>query len=116
MTDSHLSDNRVVLDPTIQKFIHELEAASPPPIFSLTPEQGRHTLLQAQSIPVRLPEARIEDRDLDSAAGGIRLRTIRPPKAGSRTPAIVYFHGGGWVLGDAKTHDRLVRELAVGTG
>src|SRR4051794_21678809 len=116
MSESHLSDSRVVLDPTIQNFIQELEAAAPPPIFSLTPEQGRDTLLRAQSIPVHLPAAHIEDRTVDSAVGRIQLRTIRPLNAAGCTPAIVYFHGGGWVLGDANTHDRLVRQLAVGTG
>ena len=46
----------------------------------------------------------------------LRLRTIRPKHANGidRDPVIMYFHGAGWVMGDATTHDRLVRELAVG--
>jgi acetyl esterase len=43
------------------------------------------------------------------------LRILRPPAAPGPLPAIVYFHGGGWVFGNAHTHDRLLRELAVGT-
>jgi acetyl esterase/lipase len=45
-----------------------------------------------------------------------RVRIIRPPDVRGTLPAILYMHGGGWVLGNAGTHDRLVRELAVGVG
>jgi acetyl esterase/lipase len=44
------------------------------------------------------------------------VRIVRPPDAAGTLPVILYIHGGGWVLGNAGTHDRLVRELAVGTG
>src|SRR5262245_1355699 len=48
--------------------------------------------------------------------GGRRgVRIVRPLEAIGTLPAILYMHGGGWVLGNAHTHDRLVREL-VGTG
>lgn len=42
------------------------------------------------------------------------IRVIRPVGAAEVLPAVMYFHGGGWVLGDRETHDRLVREIAVG--
>jgi acetyl esterase/lipase len=48
--------------------------------------------------------------------GDVRVRIVRPPDAVGTLPVILYMHGGGWVLGNAHTHDRLVRELAVGTG
>jgi acetyl esterase/lipase len=48
--------------------------------------------------------------------GDVRVRIVRPPDVTGTLPAILYMHGGGWVLGNAHTHDRLVRELAVGTG
>jgi acetyl esterase/lipase len=44
------------------------------------------------------------------------VRIIRPKGAAGLLPVIVYMHGGGWILGNAKTHDRLTRELAVGAG
>jgi acetyl esterase len=47
--------------------------------------------------------------------GSGRLRLIKPPGAEGILPVILYLHGGGWVLGNAGTHDRLVRELAVGS-
>jgi acetyl esterase/lipase len=46
----------------------------------------------------------------------VRVRILRPPGAVGTLPVILYMHGGGWVLGNAATHDRLVRELVVGTG
>jgi acetyl esterase len=46
----------------------------------------------------------------------VSVRIVRPPDAEGTLPVILYMHGGGWVLGNADTHDRLVRELAVGTG
>jgi acetyl esterase len=48
--------------------------------------------------------------------GDARVRIIKPVGSSGILPVIVYMHGGGWVLGNAATHDRLVRELAVGAG
>ncbi|MFE2144647.1 alpha/beta hydrolase [Streptomyces sp. NPDC059456] len=48
--------------------------------------------------------------------GGVWVRLVRPAGARGPLPVILYLHGAGWVLGSASTHDRLVRELAVGTG
>ena len=51
---------------------------------------------------------------MPAAVGDVRVRIVRPAGATGTLPVIVYMHGGGWVLGNAGTHDRLVRELAVG--
>jgi acetyl esterase/lipase len=48
--------------------------------------------------------------------GDARVRIVKPRGATGMLPVIVYMHGGGWILGNAATHDRLVRELAVGSG
>jgi acetyl esterase len=42
------------------------------------------------------------------------VRIIRPKNSERVLPVIMHFHGGGWVLGDVNTHDRLIREIAVG--
>jgi acetyl esterase/lipase len=52
----------------------------------------------------------------DGPSGAVRARVVRPVGVGDMLPVIVYVHGAGWVFGDAHTHDRLVRELVVGTG
>ena len=51
---------------------------------------------------------------MPAAVGDVRVRILKPPGPIGMLPVIVYMHGGGWVLGNAGTHDRLVRELAVG--
>ncbi len=103
-----------VLDCVNQNFIDKLAAEAGPPIYTLTPEEARNVLVRAQSGPVQKPYARIEDLKVASGQYSLRLRTIRPDDAKDRGPVIMYFHGAGWVMGDETTHDRLVRELAVG--
>ncbi|WP_369689901.1 alpha/beta hydrolase [Nocardia mikamii] len=51
---------------------------------------------------------------MPAAVGEVPVRVVRPVGAADALPVVLYIHGGGWVLGDAGTHDRLVRELAVG--
>ena len=48
--------------------------------------------------------------------GDVPVRIVRPAGATGTLPVILYIHGAGWVFGNAGTHDRLVRELAVGAG
>lgn len=106
------------LERTTQKFVDSL--AGSPPIYTLSPEEARKVLLGVQANPPQAnpsqgPRAGIEDRVLPiGPTGETRIRIIRPERARSNLPVIVYFHGGGWVLGDKTTHDRLVRELATG--
>jgi acetyl esterase len=69
-----------------------------------------------QAAPIdKLP---VKDRwiTVPAEVGDVRVRIVRPPDVAGTLPVILYMHGGGWVLGNADTHDRLVRELAVGTG
>jgi acetyl esterase len=102
-----------VLEPTTQAFIDSL--AGSPPIYTHTPSAARDVLLGAQSGPIAKPAVRFEDKVLPiGPTGQTRVRVLRPEGATGVLPVIVYFHGGGWVLGDTTTHDRLVRELAVG--
>jgi acetyl esterase len=109
-----MAQENPVLDRTIRKFLDELAANDGPPVYQLTPDEARSTLLRAQSGTAHKPDAQIKDWNVDSAMGALRLRTIRPNNVRESSPVILYFHGGGWVMGDATTHDRLVRELAVG--
>src|SRR6266849_7555584 len=107
--------NRIQLEPEAQAFA-EAEALSPL-LFTLGPEQGRLALDEAQSGPVSKLPVDIEDLTI---AGGpsalVALRILRPQNAQTPLPVIVYIHGAGWVFGSTQTHDRLMRELAVGAG
>jgi acetyl esterase/lipase len=104
----------VVLEPASQEFV---EATSTPPFFwELTPAEARKVLDDVQAEPIE--KLRVNESWITVAAdvGDVRVRIVRPPDAVGTLPVILYMHGGGWVLGNAATHDRLVRELAVGTG
>jgi acetyl esterase len=105
-----------VLDSTIQELIDELAAEKAPPIYTQSSEEAGNTLLGAQLSPVGKPQAQIKGYSVNTTAGPLRLRSIRPMGVKSPTAVVLYFHGGGWVLGDAVTHDRLMRELAAGAG
>jgi len=61
-----------------------------------------------------VPPADFEDETLPvGPTGHVGVRIVRPEGSPAGLPVVMYFHGGGWILGDEKTHDRLVRELAV---
>jgi acetyl esterase len=109
-----VSRDTPVLDPAIQNLLEKLAAEAGPPVYSLTPTEARNTLSRLQSAYVNKPEVQIKDCNVLSGQLALRLRTIRPNGVTDHDPVIVYFHGAGWVMGDAITHDRLVRELAVG--
>ena len=104
----------VVLEPAAQEFAEA--TAKPPPLYELTPDEARKVLDDVQAEPIdKLP---VDDEwiTVPAEVGDVRVRIVRPPDAQGTLPVILYMHGGGWILGNADTHDRLVRELAVGTG
>src|SRR5687768_1400767 len=104
----------VVLVPASQAFVEA--TATPPFLYQLTPDEARKVLDDVQAAAIdKLP---VDERWITVAAdvGDVRVRIVRPQGAEGTLPVILYMHGGGWVLGNAGTHDRLVRELAVGTG
>lgn len=103
----------VVLEPASRAFVEA--TANPPFTYQLTPAEARKGLDDVQAAPIdKLP---VTDRwvTVPAEAGDVRVRIVRPPDTEGTLPVILYMHGGGWVLGNAATHDRLVRELAVGT-
>jgi acetyl esterase len=104
----------VVLEHLSQEFVDATSA--PPFLYELTPDEARKVLDDIQAAPIE--KLRVAERwiTVPADAGDVRVRIVRPPDAAGTLPVIVYMHGGGWVLGNAGTHDRLVRELAVGTG
>jgi acetyl esterase len=107
----------VALEPTTQAFIDSLRGA--PPLSQLSPADAHKVLTDLQSQPIPLEDAQIEDVVWPiGPTGETRIRIIRPAEAAPTDilPVILYTHGGGWVLGDKITHDRLVREIANGVG
>ena len=105
--------SRIQLEPEAQAFAEAV--AKPPFLFTLGPQQGRIALDEAQSSQVSKLPVDIEDLTVDDGPSGqVALRIMRPQHAPAALPVIVYIHGAGWVFGSMQTHDRLMRELAVG--
>ena len=103
------------LEPTTQKFIDALAAGGGPPIYTLSPDAARDVLAGAQAQPVTKLPASIEDTTFPvGPTGSVRIRIVRPQGASGALPVVMHFHGGGWILGDKETHDRMTREIAVG--
>jgi acetyl esterase len=104
-----------VLEPATQKFVDALTAAGGPPLHTLSPADARNVLARVQAQPVVKLPASIQDTDFPvGPTGSTRIRIVRPEGAQSALPVVMHFHGGGWILGDKDTHDRMTREIAVG--
>ncbi|KHL16082.1 acetyl esterase/lipase [Mumia flava] len=108
MTDHHH------LEPEAQAIADA--TANPPYFYEMTPQDARAVLDDLQAKPVAMPDVEETWVSVAAAVGDVRVRIVRPPGASDAQPVVLYMHGGGWVLGNAGTHDRLVRELAVGAG
>jgi acetyl esterase/lipase len=106
------SASPIVLEPAAQEVADAF--SKPPFLYDMTPADARKVLEDAQSGPVSKLPVDEEWITVPAQVGHVRVRIIRPRGATGTLPVIVYMHGGGWILGNAGTHDRLVRELAVG--
>jgi acetyl esterase len=93
-----------------------LQQKGGPPINTLSPYDARTVLSRLQaSVPVKQLPAIIENRTIPGGHVGkdVSITIVRPPESINETlPVIMFFHGGGWILGGFDTHERLVRELA----
>jgi acetyl esterase len=108
--------NEIVLEPTTQAFIDALAAQGGKPLYELSYADARKVLEDAQAINVKKLPADIEEEVFPvGPTGEVSVRIYRPAGAKGLLPVVMYFHGGGWVLGSKHTHDRLVRDLVNGT-
>ncbi|GLX48742.1 esterase [Streptomyces hygroscopicus subsp. hygroscopicus] len=102
-----------VLEPAAAAFAEA--TANPPYLFDLGPVEGRKAVDEVQSGETAKPEIAEEWVTVQGGpTGTVRARIVRPVGAAGPLPVVIYIHGAGWVFGNAHTHDRLVRELAVG--
>jgi acetyl esterase len=100
------------LDPAARAFLDEAEALGAPPTYSLTPAEAR----AARALPPPGPEvARVEDMEVFGPEGPIPVRLYYPSDA-PNLPVLVWYHGGGWVLGSIEHDDPTARRLCVGAG
>ena len=108
-----------MLDPQARRLIELFVAKGIPPTHTLEPVQAREAYVQrryaSQNDPAPVHE--VQALTCPGPAGDIALRLYRPrADAGRASPALVFYHGGGWVIGDLDTHDVLCRDLALQSG
>lgn len=113
----------MTLHPQAQLLIDAATQAELPPLGELTPEEARlHYNLRSANLPVDPEVGEVTMRVLDGPGGDLPIRVYRPVDAGpasadgTRTPALMFFHGGGWVIGTIDTHDVVCRALCERTG
>lgn len=113
---SMVATKDIILEKTTEAFIEKSSSSGATPIYKLTPAQARDLLENIQSGSIEKPQVKIEDRKIPCGPKGeVSIRIFRPQNATEKLPVIMFFHGAGWVMGSADTHDRLVKELTVGT-
>src|SRR5947207_7249636 len=101
-----------LLEPLTQQFVDAI--ADGPKMRELSPKGARRFLADIQSSIVGKPAVRFEDLVVPTGpTGAVPIRIVRPERASETLPALVYVHGGR-TFGDKETHDRLIREIAVG--
>jgi acetyl esterase len=104
------------LDPQAQAFLDQIAAMGGQPLSSMGVAEARQAMeLLSQMRGAEVPVASAVDRTIPGPAGDIPVR-IYTPNATAPLPLLVYFHGGGWVLGSLGTHDGICRALAAGAG
>ena len=105
------------LDPQTKSLLDLMAALNAPPLSEQTPEQVRVGIkMQRELVPVESePVAQVVNRTIPGPAGEIPVRIYAPAGSGP-FPAMVFFHGGGWVICDLDTHDGLCRSLCHGAG
>ncbi|EPN16716.1 lipase [Pseudomonas syringae pv. actinidiae ICMP 19070] len=108
-------------DPAIehntQAFLDALNSGTGKPIEQLSPKDARAVLVGAQAgVKLTLPKADVSEKTIKVDGQSISLNIVRPAGVKGTLPVFMFFHGGGWVLGDFQTHERLVRDLVVGSG
>ena len=110
------------LHPQAQLLIDAAEKAGLPPIEGLSPTEAReHYNERSSRLPTNPLIGEVTDRTIPGPAGDITIRVYRPIDAGpassdaTHTPALMFFHGGGWVIGTIDTHDVVCRALCEAT-
>jgi acetyl esterase len=104
------------LDPQVQEFLNLLKQLEFPNFSTLSPAQARDFTTKLRGKPLNpVAVAKVENRNISTPAGQIPIR-IYTPQLHTTLPALVFFHGGGWLLGDLDACDHTCRVLASQAG
>ncbi|HWB22798.1 MAG TPA: alpha/beta hydrolase [Gaiellaceae bacterium] len=105
----------MAIDPQVEQYLERLNGLGLTPIHELTPAEVRANFaasIDALFGPVD-PVFAVEDRETDT---GVPVRIYRPGDDPEPGPVLIFFHGGGWVVGSIETHDGIARALANRSG
>lgn len=106
-------------DPITQQFLDILASAPGPALHEMPVAEARAMAAGMSSVfpdTFEAPPADVEKQVIPGPNGNLTIYIVRPKNTTGPLPAVMYFHGGGWVVCDFSTHKRLVHEIAVGTG
>lgn len=117
MSQPPIKPEQARTDRHVEAFLRALNNADAPPVESLPPAQARQVLTDVQK-SVAIDMSGVEESEQIITVDGqpLSLNIFRPANIACALPAFVFFHGGGWVLGDYFTHKRLVCDLVVASG
>lgn len=99
----------------VAKFLSALNSSGGKPIEQLSPHDARQVLIGAQQ-GAKLPPADVSEKTITVNGQPLKLTIVKPQGVTGTLPVFMFFHGGGWVLGDYPTHERLVRDLVTESG
>lgn len=108
-------------DPNIGRetkaFLNALNNGGGKPLEQMTPQEARLVLVNAQkSVSFDYSDIEESEKIIDQDGQRVKIHIVKPKGAKPGLPVFMFFHGGGWVLGDYPTHKRLVRDLVVNSG
>ncbi|WPU99185.1 alpha/beta hydrolase [Mucilaginibacter sp. cycad4] len=108
--DPHIESN-------VKAFLNVLNSGTGKPIEQLSPKDARLVLVGAQeSVKFDYSDISVTEKIITEDGQQIKLDIVKPANAKGVLPVFMFFHGGGWVLGDFPTHKRLVHDLVVNSG
>ncbi|MFM0645935.1 alpha/beta hydrolase [Paraburkholderia bryophila] len=104
-------------DAVTSQFLAALNSGKGPAINTLSPAKAREVLVGAQSgVKVDLSGIDVSNKTIEQDGISVPITIVKPQGATGTLPVFMFFHGGGWILGDFPTHERLVRDLVVQSG
>jgi acetyl esterase/lipase len=107
----------VAIDHRVRAFLKVLNSGGGKPLEELAPRDARAVLTGLQaSVKLELPPAQVSELSITEDGQKVDLTVVRPAGEKKTVPVFMFFHGGGWVLGDFPTHERFVRDLVALSG
>lgn len=103
------------VDHHVRSFLKALNSSGGKPLETLPPAEARKVLVDAQA-GAALPPCDVQERTITQDGIEVKITIVRPEGATQESPVFMFFHGGGWILGDYPTHERFVRDVVVDSG